>query len=458
MTLVLQSYNNDEGVKMCLPLAQRRGFDVCVIDKNHSCFKYEKYTNVKCDQRENFGRDVEAFLYFVTANYYYMLPGVIVFSSANVTKWNRYARLESILYHEESFAGESEDELVTHEQFTIDEWLNEKLTPASSRPFWRWVDENIGAWEDVKRCNACYNCVFRTTRMLIQSRPKSFYEKLLQQLTVGKELEVVHYVERACKLVFGFGGLVLERKTQSPIHVFAYATDFNVHLNNFTNTATYFGYDYTILGFGDQSNTDYKQRARTYVSALKECVSQQIIITTAASDLIFINDVYNCIDKFELKSNNKHLPIIVGAQKNKMDLPGFVLGYAKNVLKFWESIEIDSFDTNYPQLQDNSAHFVKYLKDEEINDSSVAVHYSSASWNNDENEKYNTILRERCDTLINTCEVKFLATEPRSNEYLVLITLGTIVTCLLLFILRRVTGKDSPPTFELITQTSSKQF
>lgn len=76
---------------------------------------------------------------------------------------------------------------------------NETLILSPMRPFGEWCMARFGKLPSLP---LAYNSIFAVHARHIRQKPKSYYEKLIQELEAGSDLEVVHFFERAWHLVF----------------------------------------------------------------------------------------------------------------------------------------------------------------------------------------------------------------------------------------------------------------
>ena len=92
---------------------------------------------------------------------------------------------------------------------------NANLQPCRYRPFHQWyqhffdIKNSIHYWS--------YNSIFSIDHRDILQHPKEKYEKLMEGLEIGNELEEGHYIERAWAAVFHpFVYTQIENLSQNP--------------------------------------------------------------------------------------------------------------------------------------------------------------------------------------------------------------------------------------------------
>lgn len=74
-----------------------------------------------------------------------------------------------------------------------------QLIPSKYRPFSAWYNNHFG---DTITNYVSLWCIFAVSRECIRRRPIEFYRNLLDELSVGANVEVGHYMERAWQAVF----------------------------------------------------------------------------------------------------------------------------------------------------------------------------------------------------------------------------------------------------------------
>lgn len=171
---------------------------VVVYDKCH--FGKRCPSGVYCRPLRNVGREQATFAFF-TAKYYDRLPKHVFFVPNPVSKYNRLARLESLLENDDSGDG-CGDTLGRQADVAIDEWEGNKLRFARARPFKSWYEIFIGSWKpDAK--GPCWNGIMHTTRERIWKNPRQLYVNLCIEAEYGgNHGETGHYLERAMASVF----------------------------------------------------------------------------------------------------------------------------------------------------------------------------------------------------------------------------------------------------------------
>lgn len=75
----------------------------------------------------------------------------------------------------------------------------EKLQLAEIRPFGAWYDAHF---EGIDTSIVCYFGIFAVSREHIRQHPVSYYKRFLDQLSVGSNPEVGHYMERSWGALF----------------------------------------------------------------------------------------------------------------------------------------------------------------------------------------------------------------------------------------------------------------
>ena len=240
---VLSDYNRSGSVRLAARLASRHGCRVHVMSKSPSgCSGYRE---LQCTAMTNVGRDAGAALDYVSRNYD-SLDDIVVFSGSSLRKHDRMKRFVELLKGAAALArglavspgtGPSDTEdctaaphrladfdcasvppifgprtfgsvgvrLSTLANFTIKRWGRSTLLGATPSPFGPWMSTHVGEWHAHVDNTACYNVVWRSTRSLLQRRPRHFYENLARQVNQADGTEAVHFVERGLGSIFGDG-------------------------------------------------------------------------------------------------------------------------------------------------------------------------------------------------------------------------------------------------------------
>jgi hypothetical protein len=170
-----------------------------VFDKCNFCKHIPN--DIWCRPLKNVGRDAETITNFVITNYE-NLPSNLALVPTPISKHDRIGRFKNIIYNKETidYCEKPEGHMLFWENFTLDEYEGVPLTSASIRPFREWHEKYVGEWTPEKK--VCYNCLFTTKKENITKHDKSFFEAIHSQLTIGNNLEVVHYVERSLVNMF----------------------------------------------------------------------------------------------------------------------------------------------------------------------------------------------------------------------------------------------------------------
>lgn len=163
----------------------------------------------------NIGRDCHSFMWYVYENYE-NLPDIVFFTLGGITENKmKFLKYKYVL---ENLSLVKKRGIVTvpghlsyryspfDYDFYLDEWMSttkvnsnntRELIPAFVRPFGKWYETYISTdLSKIKRLGVSYNNIFCCSKESIRKYPKSMYEELLGQLSVGENLEVIHYVER----------------------------------------------------------------------------------------------------------------------------------------------------------------------------------------------------------------------------------------------------------------------
>jgi len=163
----------------------------------------------------NLGRETHTYLYHIMKNYD-NLPDTTIFlpGSADYETKIENCRDTVLLaekYQRNVFIGNYNENVRNHiYRFMVDRWdvrhpLNNVqnkesvLIPAIIRPYGKWYDHHF---KDIvmKYVNWCG--IFAITRETIRQHPIEHYKPFFDELSVGKDLEAVHYIERSWNAIF----------------------------------------------------------------------------------------------------------------------------------------------------------------------------------------------------------------------------------------------------------------
>ena len=204
LTVVLQSFNNKKELDFLIPLLVNKVKAKVVILEKGSLKKKDFPDTVTFHKLANKGRELGAFLWYCT-RYYNSLSGSFIFASANISKHKRLSIICKLLRSRKKFMCNKKTwPWERSYDFTVEEYLNQKLLPAPVRPFGAWFEKYVGDFDKWQKTQpACYNGVFKTHASYLKKRPVLFYKRLNRQLNAHNAPEAGHYVERAVAGVFG---------------------------------------------------------------------------------------------------------------------------------------------------------------------------------------------------------------------------------------------------------------
>ncbi|KAI3430605.1 hypothetical protein D9Q98_005198 [Chlorella vulgaris] len=158
----------------------------------------------------NVGREAHTYLHHLH-NRYDSLADVTIFLMASAGKTqDKQKKLVEIQDNwqqalSNGFFCSGLDDNAPEEGYTQDSWKGStdtgwiQLDPASPRPYGLWFAEYAGgklptAW--------CPTATMAVHRRRVRLRPRSFYGVLLEQLSVGRDLEAAHFLERSWSAMF----------------------------------------------------------------------------------------------------------------------------------------------------------------------------------------------------------------------------------------------------------------
>lgn len=163
----------------------------------------------------NLGRETHTYLYHIM-NYYDNLPDTTIFLPGS---GDYEAKIENCThtvlfsekYQRNVFLGNYNENVRNYiYHFTMDIWdvrhpLNNshnkenRLEPSFIRPYGRWYDHHFNDLI-MKYVNWCG--IFAITRETIRQHSIEHYKPFFDELSVGKDLEAVHYIERSWNAIF----------------------------------------------------------------------------------------------------------------------------------------------------------------------------------------------------------------------------------------------------------------
>ena len=162
----------------------------------------------------NVGRETHSYLYHVVKNYD-NLADITIFLPGSCGLAHKHKRAKDTVIiteniHDTYFNDNIDDLYEKYKDFQLDNWqssdgLNKKvnnekeLTPSNYRPFGVWFKHWFG---DLKVTQTSYFGIFAVHKRHILQRPKEFYQKMLDEISVSSNPEVGHYYERAWSAIF----------------------------------------------------------------------------------------------------------------------------------------------------------------------------------------------------------------------------------------------------------------
>ena len=216
ITVVIAYYNeNLEWVKILTDQCKIPLKNILLLSKLH-----KSHAIYNCIHLPNTGRDAHSFMYYVK-EFYFDLPKILMFcpgsvssSSCNHLKFKKFVSMLNQLHtvKQNGIVAPVCDKF--EYDFTLDEWSssdpnnynhnqNKVLIPAVTRPFGKWYQRFVDSdFTKIVKFGLSYNFIFTCSKESLHKRPLSFYESILNQLIVGENLEVIHYVERIMYSLF----------------------------------------------------------------------------------------------------------------------------------------------------------------------------------------------------------------------------------------------------------------
>lgn len=191
--VVVADYGNGEDLKKISDVSKSR--EMVVYDKKNFC---KSAPECYCRPRKNVGREQETFLHFVTTHNE-RLPNDIIFLPTPLDKHERFERYKNILSTGQNIYtanvyldGEADFELPIYE--------DREMVRANETPFKKWYETNIGEW--VPDTPMVWNGIYKTKRDRILEKPRDFFVNLHNQVKVGNDTEVGHFLERSMTSIY----------------------------------------------------------------------------------------------------------------------------------------------------------------------------------------------------------------------------------------------------------------
>ena len=207
--LVVAYYNED--LRFLDTVKNKYGLNnILLLSKKHTY--HDKYQYIHLP---NVGREGHSIMWYICENYD-RLPEMIFFTQGGVlANQMKFLKFKYVL---DNLSNVKDLGIVTVSghlsypyipfdyDFILDEWgsttkensnYTKELIPAFVRPFGKWYETYISTdLSKIKELGFSFNCIFCCSKESIRKYPKSMYEELLKQLSVGDSVEVAHYVER----------------------------------------------------------------------------------------------------------------------------------------------------------------------------------------------------------------------------------------------------------------------
>jgi len=212
MEIVVSRYNEDLKWTLNEPFCN---YEYTVYNKGNN-EDFERSKVKKVISLENVGKECHTYLYHILANYDNLAP-ITFFIPASIEIHYKYDKIIKTLErmketdHAVFLAEKCENAYEKFRDFQIDYWLgtnskNQQLNPngyleaCEYRPFHRWYDRFFNK-EDIINWWS-YNSIFAVDKRDILQHPRERYERLIEGLKKGNNLEEVHYIERVWAAVF----------------------------------------------------------------------------------------------------------------------------------------------------------------------------------------------------------------------------------------------------------------
>lgn len=211
MEIVISRFNEDLKWLQYPPFNKHK--IICYNKSDNDNFY--KPDNMTVYKLPNLGRETHTYLHHIMTNYD-NLPDATIFlpgSGDYETKIENCTQtvLLSEKYQRDVFLGNYNQNVRNYiYYFTMDRWevrhpLNNSqnkdssLQPAIIRPYGKWYDHHF---KDIVMQYVNWCGIFAITKETIRQHPIEHYKPFFDELSVGKDLEAVHYIERSWNAIF----------------------------------------------------------------------------------------------------------------------------------------------------------------------------------------------------------------------------------------------------------------
>jgi len=140
-------------------------------------------------------------------DHYDKLEDVLIFTLSSLDKTGRWDRFMKLLDAKSNDAflcpgpDPSVKSIKKEFHFHLKTHVGVPQNPAKWS-FQDWYLKHVGNYSQAESHRVCLNGMFKTTRTMIHSHPRSYYENLLHQFETTND-ELGHYMERADQTIFG---------------------------------------------------------------------------------------------------------------------------------------------------------------------------------------------------------------------------------------------------------------
>jgi hypothetical protein len=188
-------------------------YPVIIYNKGTNDEFYKPDKLIKIVNIENVGRCDHTYLYHIVHNYH-QLHDIIVFLPGSTNAEYRFVRCKHLILYIQQFNKAvflcSEANIDSLYDFQLDQWQassvennsvnpENKLKQANIRPFGKWFNAMFG---NIKVNYISWNGLFSMSKLDILHHPKSYYERLILEVSDSSNPEAGHYFERSWEAVF----------------------------------------------------------------------------------------------------------------------------------------------------------------------------------------------------------------------------------------------------------------
>lgn len=188
-------------------------YPVIIYNKGPNDDFYKPDKLIKIVNIENIGRESHTYLYHIVHNYD-QLHDIIIFLPGSTNAEYRFNRCKHLIIHIEQKNKAvflcTKTNMNDLSNFSLDYWQanssennfinsEHKLKESSIRPFGKWFNAMFG---NINTNYISWNGMFSVSKQDVLQHSKSYYERLIHEVSDHSNPETSHYFERSWEAVF----------------------------------------------------------------------------------------------------------------------------------------------------------------------------------------------------------------------------------------------------------------